>query len=411
MAIKKRGALRGEIKIPADKSITHRAIIIGSIGAGVVEVENYLASADCLSTLACMEKLGVTIERAEKSLLIHGAGLRGLKAPTETLDAGNSGTTLRLLMGLLAAQPFNSTFTGDASLKKRPLRRVIDPLTKMGASFSADKLPLTIEGKNLRGMTYETTLASAQVKSAILLAGLYASEPTRIIMPSCRDHTEIMLKASGAQLDGLTIYPATRLQVPERIQIPNDISSAAYWIVLATLIDGSEIILKDIGVNETRTGLTDALIKMGASIEFLNPRRSCGEAIADLRIKSSALRAIELGGEEIPRLIDELPILAVAASFATGTSIIRGVGELRVKESDRLAAIDREINKLSPGTIEVDGDTLIIHGGRAKRFNACQTYGDHRIAMSLGIMGMAACGVELDDADCVSISYPNFFDN
>ena len=409
MFIGKRGVLRGEIKIPADKSITHRAIIIGSIGAGVVEVENYLAGADCLSTLSCMEKLGVKIERAEKSLLIHGAGLRGLKAPTEILDAGNSGTTLRLLMGLLAAQPFNSTFTGDDSLKKRPLRRVIDPLSKMGASFSADKLPLTINGKNLRGMTYETTLASAQVKSAIILAGLYASEPTRIIMPSCRDHTEIMLKASGAKLDGLTIYPAERLQVPEKIQIPNDISSAAYWIVLATLIDGSEIILKDIGVNETRTGLTDALIKMGAAIEFLNPRRSCGEALADLLIKSSALRAIELDSEEIPRLIDELPILAVAASFAEGTSIIRGVGELRVKESDRLAAIDKEFNKLSPGTIEVDGDTLIIHGGKAKQFNACQTYGDHRIAMSLGIMGMAACGVELDDTECVNISYPNFF--
>ena len=406
MKIVKRGALRGEIKIPADKSITHRAIIIGSIGAGVVEVENYLAGADCLSTLACMEKLGVKIERAEKSLLIRGAGLRGLKAPSEILDAGNSGTTLRLLMGLLAAQPFNSTFTGDESLKKRPLRRVIDPLSKMGATFSNDKLPLTIEGKNLRGMTYETTLASAQVKSAILLAGLYASEPTR-----CRNHTEIMLKASGAKLDGLKIYPAERLQLPKKIQIPNDISSAAYWIVLATLLDGSEIILKDIGVNETRTGLTDALIKMGAAIEFLNPRRSCGEALADLQIKSSTLRAIELGGEEIPRLIDELPILAVAASFAEGTSIIRGVGELRVKESDRLAAIDKEFNKLSTGTIEVDSDTLIIHGGNKKIFNACQTYGDHRIAMSLGIMGMAGAGVELDDTDCVSISYPNFFDN
>lgn len=411
MKIEKRGAIRGEIKIPADKSITHRAIIIGSISDGVVEVDNYLAGADCLSTLNCMKKLGVKIERSEKSLLIHGAGLRGLKAPTEILDAGNSGTTLRLLTGLLAAQPFDSTFTGDDSLKKRPLRRVINPLIQMGATFSADKLPLTISGKSLHGIRYETTLASAQVKSAILLAGLYADAPTQIIMPSCRDHTEIMLRASGAELDGLTIYPAQRLLMPERIQIPNDISSAAYWIVLATLINGSEIILRDIGVNETRTGLTDALIKMGASIRLINPRSSCGESLADIEVSASRLGAIEIGSEEIPRMIDELPILAVAASFAEGTSIIHGVGELRVKESDRLSAIEQEINKLSPGTIEVDGDNLIIHGGKVKRMSICKTYGDHRMAMSLGIMGMAASGVELDDTDCVNISYPNFFDN
>lgn len=411
MEIFKRGALRGELAIPADKSITHRAIILSGIGDGEVEVENYLAGADCLSTLSCMEKLGVVAERSSKKLLIKGVGLRGLKAPTEILDAGNSGTTLRLLMGLMAAQSFSTTFTGDESLKKRPLKRVTEPLTQMGATFSGNKLPLTITGGCLRGIRYETTLASAQVKSSILLAGLYADAPTQIIMPSCRDHTELMLKAAGAKLDGLTIYPAERLYLPKRIQIPNDISSAAYWIVLATLTEGSKIILRDIGVNATRMGLPDALEKMGASIHLSNLRQSCGEPLADIKICAAKLRAIELDAEEIPRLIDELPILAVAASFAEGTSIIRGAGELRVKESDRLAAIENEFNKLSPGTIEVDGDTLIIHGGKAKRMNFCKTYGDHRIAMSLGIMGMAGNGVELDDTDCVNISYPNFFDN
>lgn len=411
MLITKRGALKGEIKIPSDKSITHRAIILGSLSDGNVEVRNYLAGADCLSTIACMEKLGVTIERAEKSLLIHGAGLHGLKAPTEILDAGNSGTTLRLLMGLTAAQSFKTTFTGDDSLKKRPLKRVIDPLSQMGATFSSSNLPLTVNGSKLRGITYRTAIASAQVKSSILLAGLFADAPTTIIIPPCRDHTELMLKACGVRLDGLTIYPATKLQMPPVIEIPNDISSAAFWIVLATLLDGSELVLKNIGLNETRTGLVDVLIKMGAAIEIRNERRDLGERVGDLLIKSARLRGIEIGGNEIPRLIDEIPILAVAAAFAEGTTIIRDVGELRVKESDRLAAIVAEFNKLSPGAFKAEGDTLIIAGGKPKQFAACKTYGDHRIAMALAVMGAAGAGVELDDSNCVNISYPNFFDN
>lgn len=409
MLINKRGALKGEVPIPPDKSITHRAIILGSLSGGLVEVKNYLAGADCLSTIACMEKLGVTIERAEKSLLIRGVGLRGLKAPTEILDAGNSGTTLRLLMGLTAAQPFRTTFTGDASLKKRPLKRVIDPLRQMGATFSSSNLPLTVNGSKLRGVTYRTAIASAQVKSAILLAGLFADAPTTILIPPCRDHTELMLKACGVRLDGLTIYPPKELQMPACVSIPNDISSAAFWIVLATLLDGSELALKNIGLNETRTGILDALIKMGAAIEIKNERRDLGERMGDVVIKSARLNGIEIGGEEVPRLIDEIPILAVAAAFAEGTTIIRGVGELRVKESDRLAAIVTEFNKLSPATFKAEGDTLIIAGGAAKKFAACKTYGDHRIAMALAVMGAAGAGVELDDASCVNISYPNFF--
>lgn len=409
MKISKHAPLKGEIKIPPDKSITHRAIILGSLSNRNVVVFNYLRSADCFSTINCMEKFGVKIERSDKSLTIHGVGLRGLKAPKEILDAGNSGTTLRLLMGLAAAQPFKTTFTGDDSLKKRPLKRVIEPLTKMGAKFSGDKLPLTVTGGNLRGIKYRTKLASAQVKSAILLAGLYADDVTIVDIPPCRDHTEKMLLASGVRLDGSILIPPTGFIVPD-CTIPNDISSAAFWIVLATLLEGSELFLKNIGLNETRTGIIDALAKMSAKIMITNEGEEIGEKRGDLIIESARLRGIEIDAEEIPRMIDEIPILAVAAAFAEGTTIIHGVGELRVKESDRLAAIVDEFNKLSPGTYRAEGDDLIITGGKPKQFAACKTYGDHRIAMSLAIMGAAAEGVDLDDPDCVNISYPNFFE-
>ena len=409
MEISKHAPLTGEIKIPPDKSITHRAIILGSLSNRNVVVFNCLASADCLSTISCMQKFGVKIEWSGKLMMIHGVGLRGLKAPKEVLDAGNSGTTLRLLMGLAAGQPFKTTFTGDASLKKRPLRRVIEPLTKMGAKFSGDKLPLTVTGSKLRGIRYRTPIASAQVKSAILLAGLYADDVTIIDIPPCRDHTEIMLKACGVRLDGAILIPPAGYIMPD-CTIPNDISSAAYWIVLATLLEGSELLLKNIGLNETRTGIIDALAKMGAMIMITNEGEEACEKHGDLIIQSARLRGIEIDAEEIPLMIDEIPILAVAAAFAEGTTIIRGVGELRVKESDRLAAIVDEFNKLSPGTYRAEGDDLIITGGKPKQFAACKTYGDHRIAMSLAIMGAAAEGVELDDPDCVNISYPNFFE-
>ncbi len=408
MEISKHTPLKGEIKIPPDKSITHRAIILGSLSNRNVVVYNFLAGEDCFSTINCMQKFGVKIEQSDKSLIIHGVGLRGLKAPKEILDAGNSGTTLRLLMGLAAAQPFKTTFTGDDSLKKRPLKRVIEPLTKMGAKFSGDKLPLTVTGGNLRGIRYKTPIASAQVKSAILLAGLYANDVTIIDIPPCRNHTELMLLACGVRLDGSILIPPAEFIVPD-CNIPNDISSAAFWIVLATLLEGSELLLKNIGLNETRTGIIDALAKMGAKIMITNEGEEIGEKRGDLIIQSARLRGIEIDAEEIPRMIDEIPILAVAAAFAEGTTIIHGVGELRVKESDRLAAIVNEFNKLSPGTYRAEGDDLIITGGKPKQFAACKTYGDHRIAMSLAIMGAAAEGVDLDDPDCVNISYPNFF--
>ena len=410
--------LRGVIEVPGDKSISHRAIILSSLGDSPVEVTNFLAGADCLSTVACMKALGAIVERTDDRILITG---QGLHEPDNILDAGNSGTTLRLLMGLLAPQKFLTTFTGDDSLRQRPMARVIKPLSLMGASIVGRNLnrnlPITIlpASKKLHGITYAMPVASAQVKSAILLAGLYADSPTTIIEPApSRDHTEKMLAAFGARLErvgnAITIFPADKLVAPDKISVPGDISSAAYWIVLATIKSGSDVTIKNVGVNETRTGIIDVLRDMGARIELVNERTSGGELAADLKVVASKLRGVEFGGEIIPRLIDEIPALAVAAAFAEGTTIIRDVGELRVKETDRLAAIVEEFNKISPATFEATDDTLIIRGGGEKFSAECKTRADHRMAMSLSIFGAAAKGVTLDDADCVNISYPNFFD-
>ena len=413
--------LRGAIEIPGDKSISHRSIILSSLGDTAVEVSNFLAGADCLSTVSCMKALGAEIKQSGEKFLIKGCGLHGLHEPENILDAGNSGTTLRLLMGLLAPQKFLTTFTGDDSLRRRPMARVITPLAKMGASIfgrnSNKNLPITIlpAEKNFRGITYEMPVASAQVKSAILLAGLFAESPTTVIEPApSRDHTEKMLAAFGARLEkegnAIKIFPTEKLTAPEKISVPGDISSAAYWIVLATILDGSEVILENVGVNETRTGILDVLKDMGAKIEILNERTSGGERSADLKVVSSKLHGVEFGGEIIPRLIDEIPALAVAAAFAEGTTIIRDVAELRVKETDRLAAIVEEFNKISPDTFQATDDTLIIHGGREKFFAECKTRADHRMAMSLAIFGATGEGVAIDDEACVKISYPNFFD-
>ena len=415
--------LRGEIKIPGDKSVSHRSIILSSLGDLPVEVTNFLVGADCLSTVACMRALGAKIERSGEKILITGNGLRGLCEPENILDAGNSGTTLRLLMGLLAPQKFLTTFTGDDSLRRRPMGRVITPLAKMGASIfgrnSNKNLPITIlpAEKNLRGITYEMPVASAQVKSALLLAGLFAETPTTVIEPApSRDHTEKMLAAFGARLEksgnAIKIFPAEKLIAPEKISVPGDISSAAYWLVLATILKNSEVIIKNVGINETRTGILNVLKDMGAKIEILNEKISGGERAADLKVVAAEnLRSVEFGGEIIPRLIDEIPAIAVAAAFAEGTTIIRDVSELRVKETDRLAAIVEEFNKISPESFTATEDSLIIRGGREKFFAECKTRADHRMAMALSIFGAAAEGVSIDDEACVKISYPNFFDD
>ena len=413
--------MRGEFEIPGDKSISHRSIIFSSLGNSTVEVSNFLSGADCLSTVECMKSLGAKIERSGEKILVTGNGLHGLREPENILDAGNSGTTLRLLLGLCAPQKFLTTFTGDDSLRRRPMARVIKPLTQAGASIfgrnSNKNLPITVlpATKRLRGINYQMPVASAQVKSAILLAGLYADSPTTIIEPApSRDHTEKMLAAFGARLErsnnAIKIFPAEKLIAPEKISVPGDISSAAYWLVLATILDGSDVTIRNVGINETRTGILDVLNDMGAKIEICNVLTSGGERAADLRVVSSKLHGVEFGGEMIPRLIDEIPAIAVAAAFADGTTIIRDVGELRVKETDRLAAIVDEFNKISPETFSATDDSLIVRGGREKFFAACKTRADHRMAMSLSIFGAAAKGVALDDSSCVKISYPNFFD-
>ena len=416
----KRG-LTGKIRVPGDKSVSHRSVMFSAIAKGKVRVRNFLEAADCLSTAACMRALGAGVERqADGSFLVTGVGLHGLKEPQGVLDAGNSGTTLRLLLGILAAQPFFSALSGDASLSRRPMGRVVEPLTRMGATIrgrGANRfLPLAVlphEG-SLRAMDYESPVASAQVKSAVLLAGLYAERETCLTEPALsRDHTERMLSAFGARIERegtkVTIEPADELFAPEEIVVPGDISSAAYWLVAASLIEGSDIILQDVGVNPTRTGILDVLSDMGANITIDNERESGGEALADIRVRTASLRGTSFGGEIIPRLIDEIPILAVAALFADGDTVISGAAELRVKETDRLAAVTTELNRLASGAVEAKEDGMVIHGGRTLSPASCRTYDDHRMAMSLAVAGAAGVGVTLDAPSCVNISYPSFY--
>ncbi|WP_314762348.1 3-phosphoshikimate 1-carboxyvinyltransferase [uncultured Selenomonas sp.] len=416
----KRG-LTGKIRVPGDKSVSHRSVMFSAIAKGQVRVRNFLEAADCLSTAACMRALGAGVERqADGSFLVTGVGLHGLKEPQGILDAGNSGTTLRLLLGILAAQPFFSSLTGDASLSRRPMGRVVEPLTRMGAVIrgrGSDRfLPLAVlphEG-SLRAMDYESPVASAQVKSAVLLAGLYAERATCLMEPALsRDHTERMLSAFGARIERegtkVTIEPADELFAPEEIVVPGDISSAAYWLVAASLIEGSDIILQDVGVNPTRTGILDVLSDMGANITICGERESGGEALADIRVRSASLRGASFGGEIIPRLIDEIPILAVAALFADGDTVISGASELRVKETDRLAAVTTELNRFASGAVEAKEDGMVIHGGRTLSPASCRTYDDHRMAMSLAVAGAAGVGVTLDAPSCVNISYPSFY--
>ena len=413
--------LHGEIKIPGDKSISHRSIMISSLADSPVEVTNFLKGADCLSTIACMRSLGVKIEESAEKILIKGNGLNGSRESENVLDAGNSGTTLRLLIGLLSAQKFLTTFTGDNSLRQRPMSRVIKPLTMMNAKIfgrnNNKNLPITIlpaESK-LKGINYKMPVASAQVKSAIILAGLYADSPTTIIEPyPSRDHTEKMLSAFGVEIEKsqneITVKPIEKLIAPKSIEVPGDISSAAYWIVAASIIKNSDIVIKNVGINETRTGIIDVMKDMGAKIKFINERISGGEKFADIHVVTSDLHGVTFGGEMIPRLIEEIPIIAVACAFAEGETVINDVAELRGKETDRLAAIENEFNKISAGSFETTKDKLIIHGGLDKKFAECKTYDDHRMAMSLSIFGAAANGVEIDNPNCVKISYPNFFD-
>lgn len=415
-------ALHGEIVIPPDKSVSHRSVLFSALGKGKTRVRNFLEAADCLSSVACMRALGADIERVGAGeYIVAGCGLHGLKEPSTVLDAGNSGTTLRLLMGLLAGQPFFTAFKGDASLSERPMGRVIRPLTEMGAEIRGRNgdalLPVAILPKHspLRAIQYDSPVASAQVKSAILLAGLYADGETTVREPYVsRDHSERMLSAFGVQLrreeTAVTIAPPDELRSPEEIIVPGDISSAAFWLVAGCIVEGSDLFLKNVGTNPTRTGILDVLRDMGAQIELVDERVSGGEPVADIRVQASDLCGVSFGAEIIPRLVDEIPIIAVAALYAKGDTVIKDAGELRVKETDRLTAIATTLNALAPGSVEEQGDGLIIHGSMPVTSARVDSYDDHRMAMALSIAGAAGRGVEIEKPDCVRISYPSFYE-
>lgn len=417
MKFKKINALRGEVTIPGDKSISHRAVMLGAISEGTTRITNFLRGADCLSTIACFRKMGIDIEESPDQILVHGKGLHGLQAPADILDAGNSGTTTRLISGILAGQSFESTLTGDASIQKRPMKRIITPLTMMGAdveSLSGDGCaPLRIRGSHLKGIDYHSPVASAQVKSCILLAGLYADSVTSVTEPYVsRDHSERMLSSFGAALktDGSTvsIQPEPRLMGQE-VAVPGDISSAAYFIAAALLVPGSELLIKNVGINPTRDGILRICRRMGADITILNRREHGREPVADLLVKHSPLTGTVIEGAVIPTLIDELPILAVMAAFAEGSTVIRYAQELKVKESNRL---DILVHHLSAMGADITGteDGMVINGGRPLHGAVLESHLDHRIAMSFAVAGIAAQGeTEILQADCVDISYPGFY--
>ena len=412
------GPLSGEVLPPGDKSISHRAIMLGSLTGGRCVATGFLRSEDTFSTMNAFKSMGVDINLGADFLEINGVGVHGLKEPSGIIDAGNSGTTARLIMGLLSGQEFNSELTGDKYLRKRPMKRVVDPLRLMGAEIGgkngADNLPLRIKGKKLNSIRYELPVASAQVKSSIILAGLFADGETEIIEPQkTRDHTERMLDHLGSPLrtEGNSIFvrPVEHL-APSELNIPADISSAAFFIVAALINRGSEISLKNIGLNSARTGIIDILKRMGASIEIMNMRTECGEDVGDILVKSSDLHGIEIKGDDIPGAIDELPVIAAAACFADGTTVISDAEELRVKETDRIKAVVTEFSKLGANITEHE-DGMEIHGQQQLRGNTCDSWGDHRIAMSVAVAASAASGDTLiNNHECVNISYPEFFD-
>ena len=410
------GPLCGAITVPGDKSISHRAVMLGALANGTTHISGFLMGEDCLSTIDCFRKMGVQIERTETEVIVHGVGLHGLSAPEETLYTGNSGTTTRLLCGILAGQSFASVMNGDASIQKRPMGRVIKPLREMGASIegkSDNYCPLRIYPSELCGIEYRLPVASAQLKSAILLAGLYAEGQTTIIEPApSRDHTERMFRALGVEIEThgnvITLDPPEDLHAVD-ITVPADISSAAFFLVAGAIVPGSELTIKNVGVNPTRTGILDVLRSMGAVIA---EEHFCdhAEPICDLTVRHSALHGIEIGGSIIPRLIDELPVIAVAAAFAEGETVIRDAQELKVKESNRISAMVAELTKAGVDIEETD-DGMIIRGGRRPRGATFDTYQDHRIAMSLAVLALAAEGASRITApEVVAISYPDFFD-
>lgn len=413
--------LQGRVRIPGDKSISHRALMLGAIATGETVIEGLLLGEDPRSTAACFQSLGAQIsELNTQKVIVQGMGLGNLQEPPDVLDAGNSGTTLRLMLGLLATQPnCFFTVTGDQSLRSRPMSRVIKPLQEMGAQIWGRHhhtlAPLAVQGQRLKPIHYQSAIASAQVKSCILLAGLGVEGETTVTEPALsRDHSERMLRAFGADLRvdpetlSVTVSGPAHLQ-GQAIIVPGDISSAAFWLVAASIIPASELLIENVGINPTRTGILDVLWAMGANISFENERLVTGEPVADLRVKASPLQGTRIGGEIIPRLIDEIPILAVAAAAAQGTTRIEDAAELRVKESDRLTVMAQQLNRMGAQVTELP-DGLEILGPTPLQATTVNSFNDHRIAMSLAIAALGAQGETiLEQAEAAAISYPNFF--
>ncbi|PLZ81077.1 3-phosphoshikimate 1-carboxyvinyltransferase [Fischerella thermalis] len=413
-------SLQGRIRIPGDKSISHRALMLGAIAQGQTQIKGLLLGEDPCSTASCFQAMGAEISELNSELVtVTGIGLGNLQEPTDVLNAGNSGTTMRLMLGLLASHPGRFfTVTGDSSLRTRPMSRVVKPLQQMGAQIWGRKdgslAPLAISGQALKPIHYHSPIASAQVKSCILLAGLLTEGQTTVTEPALsRDHSERMLKAFGAKLDidpqthSVTITGPTQL-VGQTVVVPGDISSAAFWLVAGAIVPNSELVIENVGVNPTRTGILEALAMMGADIQRLNEREVAGEPVADLRVRSNRLQSCTIAGEIIPRLIDEIPILAVASVFATGTTVIKDAAELRVKESDRIAVMAQQLNKMGAKVTELP-DGMEITGGTPLVGTDVDSYTDHRIAMSLAIAALVATGkTTIQRAEAASISYPNF---
>ncbi|MDI6709500.1 MAG: 3-phosphoshikimate 1-carboxyvinyltransferase [Thermoanaerobacterales bacterium] len=418
MEVHQAHGLRGTIEVPGDKSISHRSAILGALAKGDTTITNFLPGADCLATLACLRALGVAIEGPDRAnrVTVHGHGPESLVEPEDVLNAVNSGTTFRLLAGVLAGSPFFSVLTGDASLRRRPMARIVRPLSEMGAAIHGrqnDRLPpLAIRGGRLQGIDHTLPVASAQVKSAILLAGLFAHGTTSVTEPApSRDHTERMLAGFGAdiQKEGLTtvIRPGPSLSGRE-IKVPGDISSAAFWLVAATLVPESDILIREVGINPTRDGIIKVLQRMGANLEVIPRDPAASEPVADLHVTSARLRGVEIGGDLIPSLIDEIPVLALAAALAKGRTVIRGAAELKVKESNRLATTAAELRRFG-ARVEERPDGLVIEGVPQLHGAAARSHGDHRIAMTVLIAGLAARGTTtLDDAACIDVSFPGF---
>ena len=410
-------SVKGEIVVPGDKSISHRSVMLGAIANGVTTVRGFLRGEDNMATMGAFRAMGVRIEDDGETVAIHGQGLHGLKEPADIIDCGNSGTSIRLLTGLLAGQSFFSVVTGDQYLRKRPMKRVVEPLSRMGARIMGrDKgtlAPLAINGGALNAIGYESPVSSAQVKSAIMLAGLYADGETSVREPDLsRDHSERMFRLFGASLDvfknGVTVRGGTELTGQE-ISVPGDISSAAFFMVAALITAGSELLIRNVGINPTRTGIIDILRSMGGRIELLSEREVSGEPVADILVRSSQLKAIDIAGSVVPRAIDEFPAICVAAACAEGRTTVRDARELRVKETDRISAMATNLRILGVA-VEECADGMDILGAERLGGGAVESFGDHRIAMSLSVAALVSHGgITISDVDCVATSFPSFF--